>query len=133
MTVGIPGAGIGGLFYILSALAAPLREVVALARRDASASPESRAIDRVRRRLALRQGAIAVGILAALWATGTLLGRLLAAGTRVAAAQAAGVQRVLPASALAVTFGSLAVVLLAVQVARLVLVPRAGGAGGTGA
>jgi hypothetical protein len=133
MTVGIPGAGIGGLFYILSALAAPLRELAALARRDASASPESRAASRVRRRLALRQGAIAVGILAALWATGTLLGRLLAAGTRVAAAEAAGVHRVLPASALAVTFGSLAVVLLAVQVARLVLVPRAGGAGGTGA
>jgi hypothetical protein len=125
MTVGIPGAGIGGLFYLLSALAMPLRELA----RAAGGSPTGdTAIERrARRRLAWRQAALALGTIAALGAAGELIGLLIGprAGQVAASGTLVGLQRILPRTTLALTFGSLALVLLAVQVARVVVGRRA--------
>jgi hypothetical protein len=134
MAVGLPGAGIGGLFYILSALAMPVCELARLARggRSAADAAMSPAEVAARRRLAWRQGTTALGIVGALWATGELLGLALfslGGGVRSGTAAFTHVQRVLPVSALAVALGSLALVLLGVQVARLVVAwGTAGGA-----
>lgn len=129
MTVGLPGAGIGGLFYILSALVMPLRELVRLARPRAARMTDARSPGELvaQRRLAWRQGKIAIGIGCALWATGEALGRALVSTSGEAPggiASVSGFHRVLPASAFVFTFGSLALVLLAVEIARLVHVPR---------
>ena len=59
MTVGIPGTGIGGLFYVVAGLIAPLR---------GSAS----------KRAAAYVAALAIGVLVGIFATGWLLGFLLA-------------------------------------------------------
>ncbi len=55
MNPGLPGLGIGGLFYILSALAMPVVALVRAARGAPAAA--------VRRELAARQCAIALGII----------------------------------------------------------------------
>jgi len=59
MTVGIPGTGIGGLFYVVAGLIAPLR-------RSAS------------KRAAAYVAVLAVGVLVGIFSTGWLLGFLLA-------------------------------------------------------
>jgi MFS family permease len=59
MTVGIPGTGIGGLFYVVAGLIAPLR-------RSKS------------KRAAAYVAVLAVGVLVGIFATGWLLGLLLA-------------------------------------------------------
>jgi len=112
MNPGLPGTGIGGLFYILSALCMPICE----ARRrwqGAATRPWP---------LVARQFAIAVGVVAAMtavfWAldTAVLLSRI--------AAHAVGKGHEmwsLRVSALMVTSGALAAVLVAVHVVRLCL------------
>ncbi|MCH1867597.1 hypothetical protein [Nocardioides sp. CFH 31398] len=56
MTAGLPGTGLGGLFYLLLALAMPVIELVRTLRGDHSAE---------RWRLALTQAGIALGIVGA--------------------------------------------------------------------
>ena len=68
MTVGLPGVGIGGIFYLVSALLMPVRELGRAMRRDPGARHWG---------LVSRQTSIALGILAALWLTGWLVGRML--------------------------------------------------------
>lgn len=67
MTPGIPGTGIGGLFYMLSTAALPLRELLRRAR--------GRAV--VRWPVIAAQQLMAAGILAGIWTTGWLLGVLV--------------------------------------------------------
>lgn len=119
MTAGLPGAGIGGLFYLASALLMPARSLVHTLRgRHAEA----------RWGLALRQSSLAAGVIAALWATGELLGRLLspearqALATSAGQAAAAGPRNAIGTHALAFGVVTLVAVLLVVQVARA-LVP----------
>jgi hypothetical protein len=119
MTAGLPGVGIGGIFYLVSALLMPVRSLVAVLRgRPAEA----------RWPTALRQAALAGGILGAIWLTGLGLGwvilhlvpeaaHLVARGGR----SAGEVQSVLRTSALALSLGTLAVVLTLVQLLRVVL------------
>ncbi|HET9984166.1 MAG TPA: hypothetical protein VFQ38_11285 [Longimicrobiales bacterium] len=124
MTAGLPGTGLGGLFYILGALGMPLR---AGARTLAGRHGESRW------REAARQAALALGVLAAIWATGWLLGAALSNPASLLAAALAGrhahpgamlaVQNVLRWGALVGTTGLLLLVLGGVEVLRLV-VPR---------
>ena len=111
MTAGLPGTGIGGLFYLISALLMPLRELFrALIGKG----------DRARGRMALQQCAIALTILGAVWMTGLLLG-LFHVGTKlVHHATIAGV-RVLYITPVIVAFATLSGVLLAVEIARVVL------------
>ena len=116
MTVGLPGVGLGGIFYLASAILMPVRETVRLGREG----------DARRRRLVVRQLLMAVAILGALWATGWLLGRVIAVaapgGLGIARGVASGARgNVLQISALALSLGTLAVVLATVQGARLVV------------
>ncbi len=66
MTAGVPGTGIGGLFYMIAALLLPLRGI---ARRLRGA--------RVSWRTILFQAVLAAGIMLGIWATGWLLGLLV--------------------------------------------------------
>ena len=123
MTVGIPGAGIGGLFYILNALWMPFREArLAIQGRS---SPE-------RWELVKRQATIAIGILASLGVTGWVLGLALATHlTRAAVADrdvSYATTRELPRfftySALLITLTTLGLIQAGVTVLRLVVRPK---------
>ena len=120
MTVGLPGVGIGGIFYLVSALLMPVRELGRSMRREPGARQWG---------LVGRQMSIALGILAALWVTGWLVGRiLLHAPVIAAAATGAGISggNVLRVSALALSLGTLLLVLVAMQAARAVVHYRGG-------
>jgi hypothetical protein len=120
MTAGLPGAAVGGLFYLVSALLMPVVQLVRL-RRGRRLPGHGR--------LVLRQSAMAAGILAALWVVGEGLGWLFVA-TRLhvvpqLAAQPQGLPQDVPnvvrATAFAVSMGTLILVLGVVQVLRLVV------------
>jgi hypothetical protein len=112
MNPGLPGTGIGGLFYILSALWMPICEARRRWRGDAAG----------RWTVVARQFAIAVGVVAAMsgvfWALDTLLALDQIAAHVAGRQHAAWTLRV---SALLVTSGVLAAVLGGVQLARLCL------------
>lgn len=122
MTAGIPGVGIGGIFYIASALLMPMRSLVAVAR----GRP-----DEARWALALRQAGIAAAILATLWVTGIVLGWIITSfipqGAAIVSDGSGGteVRSVVKAGALLLSLGTLSVVLALVQVARVALPVRA--------
>ena len=115
MTVGLPGVGLGGIFYLVSAALMPVRELVRAVRRDRPA----------RWPLVWRQSAMVAGILGALWLTGWLLGLMLATSpvalvtTGRAALRPSAAHNVLRVSALALSLGMLVLVLSSVQIARL--------------
>jgi hypothetical protein len=121
MTAGLPGVGIGGIFYLASAIMMPFRSLYAMA--------TGRAHD-ARWRVALRQAAIAGGILGVLWLTGLALGWVLATVVPHAMIASGGgaapehVWNVVRTSALLLSFGTLAAVLLVVQLLRLTLPVR---------
>ena len=120
MTVGLPGVGIGGIFYLVSALLMPVRELGRSLRREPGARQWG---------LVGRQMSIALGILAALWVTGWLVGRILLHAPVIAsAATGTGMTggNVLRVSALALSLGTLSLVLVTMQVARAVLHYRGG-------
>lgn len=68
MNAGLPGTGIGGLFYVLLALLMPVRELYLTARGRSS---------RERWRVVLGQVAIALGIVASLAVTGWALSQVV--------------------------------------------------------
>lgn len=115
MTVGLPGVGLGGIFYLLTAGLMPVRELVRAVRGERPA----------RWRIVRKQTSIAAGILGALWLTGWMLGTLIAASRAALAATGGattlshGAHNVLRVSALVVSLSTLLVVLASVQVARL--------------
>ena len=124
MTAGIPGAGIGGMFYLGNALWMPVREIwLALHGRS---SRESRA-------MMTRQVTIALGIMASMWATAWFIGYLVNVYRRMTAASAGSaagairsgsvnnLPRVLSYSALAVSGTTLLLVLGSVQLLRLLM------------
>jgi hypothetical protein len=116
MTAGLPGTGIGGLFYLISALLMPFREAfdVLIGRSD-----------RARRQMALQQSGIALTIVAAVWVTGLILG-LLHVGTKlVHHANVAGLQ-VMYITPVVVAFATLSGVLLSVEMARILLLLKDG-------
>ncbi len=121
MTAGIPGVGIGGIFYLASALLMPMRSAVAVL----TGRPEQ-----ARWPVALRQASLASGILVALWATGWMLGWIITTFVPEAATAAAGgtsgseVRNVVKVGALLLSFGTLAVVLALVQLLRVALPVR---------
>ena len=61
MTAGVPGSGIGGFFYLLSALLMPVQESVAICQKRSS---------RASRRIVVRQVINAGGVLCGVWLTG---------------------------------------------------------------
>ena len=117
MVTGLPGAGIGGLFYLGSALWLPVRG--AWRRLRGGALPWEPA---------LRSAGIAIGILVAIWLAGVMIG--LWAGpifqpVTVLAGRGpgsvGGTTNLLATLTLALSLGTLALVLLMVQVARVVV------------
>jgi hypothetical protein len=108
VTVGIPGTGIGGLFYVLAGLFAPLRRTGS-------------------RSAAWYVAGLAMGVLAGIFATGWLLGFLLAPAARphlaagvvsyIAPHKAQNIVRWASILGSAVMLGA---VLVSVQIARLV-------------
>lgn len=113
MVTGLPGAGIGGLFYLGNALLLPVRALVRAVRGGAGRWPA-----------ALEQAAIAAAMLAVIWLAGVAIGlwagpvfRAVAPGTD----GAAGTTNLLASVTLAVSLVTLALVLVSVQVARLVV------------
>src|SRR5687768_658213 len=119
MTAGLPGVGIGGMFYLASALLMPFRSLVAMFTGRETRWP-----------VALRHALIAAAILAAVWATGWAIGWLIAAFSLAPVAgampgtMATPVRNVVRTSALLGSLGSLTLVLAAVQTLRLLLPPR---------
>ncbi len=69
MIAGLPGTGIGGMFYLLSAFLMPLYEINKRLR--------SKSRRRGNIKLIAEQWAISLGMLAAFWVTGLVLGALL--------------------------------------------------------
>jgi hypothetical protein len=120
MSVGLPGSGIGGVFYLLSAICMPLH--------SAQRSVRGK---RTRWALMLKQTTLAVLIIGALWGTGYAIDLVLSGAHTTGSLRAAigsgaesSVPRVLRAATFGLTFGTLAFVLLMVQVLRLIVRPR---------
>jgi|SRR5687767_360160 hypothetical protein len=120
MTAGLPGVGIGGIFYLASALLMPFRSLVAMFAGRETRWP-----------VALRQALIALATLAAIWATGWAIGWLIAAapsapiaGVLPGAASGVPVRNAVRTAALLASVGTLTLVLAAVQAMRLLLPPR---------
>ncbi len=112
MNAGLPGTGIGGIFYLASALAMPLREAYRRVRGRAAGN----------RRVVAAQLAIAGGILGAMWLTGLLLGHALAAArpiTGLGTSLPSG--NVLRIASVALALGTLVGVLGGVELLRLLV------------
>jgi hypothetical protein len=113
MNAGLPGTGLGGLFYIASAVVMPLHRTLR------GGGHAGRAWSRV-----AAQSGIALGILAALFATGWALGLLLMPGDAAVAAPSTlagpGLGVVRWAAVLG-TVGLLTLLLLGVEIAGVVL------------
>jgi hypothetical protein len=114
MTAGVPGTGIGGLFYLLAALFLPLRGI---ARRLRGGRVSWKAI--------AGKVALAAGIFLGIWVTGWLMGLLLGPAAR-SVELAAGVrpatllrnENIVRWAALVGGLATLSLVLLGVQIAR---------------
>jgi hypothetical protein len=115
MTPGVPGAGIGGLFYLGSTFLLPFRSLL----RRARGRPDSITPWQIAHSVAL-----ACGVLAGLFATGWVLAMILPDEVlRSVATTGGGVARVrtvLPAATFATALATLLLVLGTVEVARLV-------------
>ena len=119
MTVGLPGAGIGGLFYLASTILLPLRSLVKRLRGQQDGVPWRDQAHSV---------VIAIGIIGALWMAGWLLSLVvpdesLTRGVMTGEG-AVPARSVLSTATLAVGIGTLLLVLLAVEAARVVHVWR---------
>jgi hypothetical protein len=119
MTAGLPGTGLGGVFYLLSALWMPVHSVIR----------RGRAGERAPGRLIVRQVATAATMIGVLFLTGYALGLLFhfvgagaaQPGAATATAVAAGPPEILRTALLLLTVGALALLLLIVELAGAVL------------
>ncbi len=110
MNVGLPGTGIGGLFYLMTALLMPVIEVIQTLRGKSTLE---------RWQLVIRQTLLAIGILGGLFATGWLLAHALphsaSTSMHVASRQ---VTRAFGITPTLLTLSTLAGVLLGVELLR---------------
>ena len=113
MTPGVPGAGIGGLFYLASTLLLPFRSLV----RRLRGQPDS-----LTARQAVHSIAIASGVITGLWATGWVIALVVPDDVLRSSATAANgsirARTVLPVATFAAAVGTLLAVLIAVEIAR---------------
>jgi hypothetical protein len=122
MTPGLPGAGIGGIFYLVAALLAPLCEAVRTIRGQGS---------RRRWRSVLNPFLLAVSILALLWLTAWTAGVIFTSRvvTQHLGVTADGLQTEVISRRIALsTITVLALVLASVEVLSLVVCRPSGGA-----
>jgi hypothetical protein len=119
MNVGLPGSGVGGLFYLLSALCMPIVE----ATRGLAPRPGSQW------RVVGRLTVMAVGIAAGIWWAGWVLALMVSGSPLLAAAMhGAGIDgrfapNVLRTATLVMSLSTLAAIIVSVWVARLVTRP----------
>lgn len=109
MTVGLPGTGIGGLFYLLTAFLMPVRELWLTLRGRSSVK---------RWRVVVLQVVLAGGIIGGLWATTWGLNRCFPYAMRVTNLRVVSIIGTIPAL---LTVGILVTLLLAVELLRLCL------------
>ncbi len=119
MNAGLPGTGIGGAFYLLSALLMPFHAIYKTLRKKNQ--PQ-------RIRLILVQSSIALGIIAGIWLTGWLLGELrvmvdtwLALKRGIAVPPPSALPNVIKVTLIFLTIGLLAVVISGVHILKLVM------------
>jgi hypothetical protein len=119
MNVGLPGTGIGGVFYLLSALWMPFHEIYRTIR-------EKKPPQRVH--LILAQVSLALGIIAGIWLMGWLLGELLATTREWLSSQPDGavnktsaLPNVIKMTMVFLTIGLLASVVGGVHILKLVM------------
>jgi hypothetical protein len=116
MSPGLPGAGIGGIFYLVAALLAPFCEAMRTIRGKGS---------RRQWRLVLRHFLLAVSILTMLWITAWAAGLILTSTvvTQHLGATASGLETEVITQRIAMsTLTALALVLASVEVLRLLLI-----------
>ena len=113
MNAGLPGTGLGGIFYILGALWMPVDAIYGRIRGRRTVSWP----------VILRQTGIAVGVIVALWLTGWALGWVITLGaapaTPVGASAPMAVNSVIRWAGVVGTLGVLGLVMALVQVLRL--------------
>jgi tetratricopeptide (TPR) repeat protein len=120
MTAGIPGAGIGGLFYLANAFWMPFREI-----RRALHGRSSRAS----RQMVRKHVTLASGILTSMWVAAWMLTRVLTSAPTAVLHSQSGIRssareslpRLLSYSALLMSGITLVLILGAVQILRLVI------------
>ncbi|MGH7450832.1 MAG: hypothetical protein ACRENG_05775 [bacterium] len=119
MNAGLPGTGISGAFYLLSALWMPFHALHKTLRNKSQ--PQ-------RMRLILVQSSIALGIIAGIWLTGWLLGELLVIAREGLALKQHGpaaapstLPNVIRVTMVFLTIGLLAVVVGGVHILKLVM------------
>lgn len=113
MNAGLPGTGLGGLFYLVSALAMILFELVASLRGQSSQQ---------RWRLVIRQALIATTIIIGISLTGLALNKglqLYWQHSSVLKSQTQPLIHVFPHQPIYIVVGPLVVVIVAVQVLRI--------------
>lgn len=120
MTAGVPGAGIAGLFYMAGALLAPLRELARAPRRTTVRRPW---------RFVARLAVLAVSMLAGIAVAGLLIGLVLATPAVLAHVPGAPINAAtapwfIARATVFLTFGTLAAVLVGVEVLALAISPR---------
>ncbi len=107
MVAGLPGTGIGGIFYLLGVLCMPIRETQRLLRGKSS---------RKRWALIVRQWGLSLGIVAGFWLMGYVLATIIPAG--VQAAGSASTHNVIQIKPFVISLSVLAAVLSLVEVSR---------------
>jgi hypothetical protein len=104
MIAGIPGTGIGGLFYLLITLWMPFRELYLVLRKRSRPAP---------RRVMRQQLCMSLGLITGMWGTGELIAQVLRWAGLVDA------QNFLHRASILVTLGVLIVVYLTVHLIRV--------------
>jgi hypothetical protein len=115
MTPGLPGAGIGGLFYLLAALFSPVWETVRLLR--SNRAPRQWAV-------VLRLFLLALSIVAAMWLTAWIVAAVFSLAPRAdgggTASSIAAIPETIGRRMALLTVSTLALVLVVVELLRLV-------------
>jgi hypothetical protein len=111
MTAGLPGTGIGCLFYLLSALCMPFIEVYMTCRGRSS---------RQRWKLVATQLGFALGIAGGFWVTGWCLARILPAEHILPLQGSGELLNVIAITSFVITGGVLASVLIGIEIVSLV-------------
>lgn len=107
MTAGLPGTGIGGIFYLLGVVCMPIRETHRLLRGKSSLK---------RWILITKQWGLSLGIMAGFWLMGYMLTMIIPTGVQNAAS--ASSHNVLKVKAFAISLSVLLSVLTFVELSR---------------
>ena len=119
MTPGVPGAGLGGLFYLASTLLLPFRSLV----RRVRGQPDPVSLGQIGHNVAM-----AGGVIASLWMAGWLLAFIVPddvlRSVTTSRGGPVGVRTMLPVATFATAVATLLLVLGSVELARMVQARR---------